>query len=317
LNSGAAAPGLGRWGAQVSPDTRSFLDIVNGPRAPWRSAPDPAVRGGRQFAAGARAFVFSRPWVVTLCVAILGFCAAIYGTLGYVDDKRIAGVERAAADHVLRANADLQRQPDRAPEASLAAAARNDTTPDATPEATPQLRASQPAAIDGAAPLIGALGHADLRLADPPAANATALLRWDAAGRAGLYVEQLSAPLSAGETQEKLDRLSADYAELVGERDQLRERVRQLEQALSLLEPPPAPQGPPQPASAAPDTSIGAGSAKTGAAVIAFPDRAAARPAADQSRLVNKNFTPPGSVPNYFSDESGAILGSHGAAATR
>jgi hypothetical protein len=256
----------------------------------------------------------SLPWFATLCagVAIVGFCAAAYGMIGYFHYQRIAAIEPAAAERAARANAELQQQLDRAREA-LPAAARIDTTPDAKPP----FPASQPAAIDGAAPLIGAFGHADLRLADPQAANGMALLRWDAAGRSGGYVEQLWAPLGAGETREKLDRLSADYAGLVGERDQLRARVRQLEQALSLLEPPQAPQGPPQPASAAPDTSFGAGSAKPAAAVIAFPDRAAARPVADQSRLVNKNFTPPGSVPNYFSDESGAILGSHGAAAPR
>jgi hypothetical protein len=267
------------------------------------------VRGGRQFAASAGISAVSLPWFATLCagVAIVGFCAAAYGMIGYFHYQRIAAIERAAAERAARANAELQQQLDRAREALPAAIARIDTTPDAKPQFP---------AIDGAAPLIGALGHADLRLADPPAANGIALLRWDAAGRSGGYVEQLWAPLSAGETQEKLDRLSADYAGLVGERDQLRARVRQLEQALSLLEPPQAPQGPPQPASAAPDTSFGAGSAKPAAAVIAFPDRAAARPAADQSRLVNKNFTPPGSVPNYFSDESGAVLGSHGAAAT-
>jgi hypothetical protein len=315
LNSGAAAPGLWRWGAQVSPDARSFLDIVNGPRAPWRSAPDAAVHGGPQFAASAGISAFSLTWFATLCagVAIVGFCAAAYGMIGYFHYQRIAAIERAAAERAARANAELQQQLDRAREALPGAIARIDTTPGAKP----QFPASQRAAIDGTAPLIGALGHADLRLADPQAANGMALLRWDAAGRSAGYVEQLWAPLSAGETQEKLDRLSADYAGLVGERDQLRARVRQLEQALSLLEPPQAPQGPPQPASAASDTSFGAGSAKPAAAVIAFPDRAGARPAADQSRLVNKNFTPPGSVPNYFSDESGAVLGSHGAAATR
>ena len=270
------------------------------------------MHGGRQFAASAGISAVSLPWFATLCagVAIVGFCAAAYGMIGYFHYQRIAAIERAAAERATRANADLQQQLDRAREALPAAIARIDTTPDAKP----QFPASQRAAIDDAAPLIGALGHADLRLADPQAANGIALLRWDAAGRSGGYFEQLWAPLTARETQDKLDRLSADYAELVGERDQLRARVRQLEQALSLLEPP---QTPPQPARATPDTSFGAGSAKPAAAVIAFPDRAAARSAADPSRQVNKNFTSPGSVPNYFSDESGAILGSHGAAATR
>ena len=134
----------------------------------------------------------------------------------------------------------------------------------------------------------------------------TDLLRWDTAKGSDGHIARFWAHIGTREAEEQLERLSADYAELVGERDRLRERVRELEQMLSLSQ---APQPPPQTARLLPDNSFGASSAKPGAAAIAFPGAAAA---AEQSRQVQKNFTPPGSVPNYFSDESGAILGSRG-----
>jgi hypothetical protein len=63
-----------------------------------------------------------------------------------------------------------------------------------------------------------------------------------------------------------------------------------------------------------PDNSFGASSVKPGAAIIAFPGGAAA---SEQAGHVYKNFNPPGSAPNYFSDESGAILGTHTSASHR
>src|SRR5437764_5978003 len=108
-------PGLW-WGEhQLLPDNRSFLDIVNGARVP-SSAPDPMPRRGQPIAATARAFAFPLSWSVTVCagVAILALCAAIYGTIGYVDEKRPADAERVAPEHAIRTNADLQRQLDRA-----------------------------------------------------------------------------------------------------------------------------------------------------------------------------------------------------------
>src|SRR5438105_6811871 len=113
------------WGEhQLLPDNRSFLDIVNGARVP-SSAPDPMPRRSRAIAATARAFAFPLSWSVTVCagVAILALCAAIYGTIGYVDEKRLADAERVAAEHAIRTNADLQRQTDRARDEAPASAA--------------------------------------------------------------------------------------------------------------------------------------------------------------------------------------------------
>ena len=313
-------PGLW-WGEhQLLPDNRSFLEIVNGARVP-PSALDPMPRRGRPIAATARAFAFPLSWSVTVCagVAILALCAAIYGTIGYVDEKRIAVAERVAVEHAIRTNADLQRQLDRARDALPASGARIETA-SAPTEPRPALAASVPAAIDRAPPsLIPALGQTDPRLpdlrlpdaplSDPLAANVAGLLRQDAAKASDSYIARLWARIAARDAEEQLERLAADYAELVDERDRLRERVRELEQSLSQ-----APQDSPQPAKMPPDNSFGPSSVKPGAAIIAFPGGAAA---SEQAGHVYKNFNPPGSAPNYFSDESGAILGTHTSASHR
>ena len=313
-------PGLW-WGEhQLLPDNRSFLEIVNGARVP-PSALDPMPRRGRPIAATARAFAFPLSWSVTVCagVAILALCAAIYGTIGYVDEKRIAVAERVAVEHAIRTNADLQRQLDRARDALPASGARIETASAAT-EPKPALAVSAAAAIDRAPPpLIAALGQTDPRLSDPRlpdprlsdplAANVARLLRQDAAKTSDSYIARLWARIAARDAEEQLERLAADYAELVDERDRLRERVRELEQSLSQ-----APQDSPQPAKMPPDNSFGPSSVKPGAAIIAFPGGAAA---GEQAGHVYKNFNPPGSAPNYFSDESGAILGTHTSASRR
>src|SRR5438874_9872072 len=310
-------PGLW-WGEhQLLPDNRSFLEIVNGARVP-SSAPDPMPRRGQPIAATARAFAFPLSWSVTVCagVAILALCAAIYGTIGYVDEKRIAVAERVAVEHAIRTNADLQRQLDRARDALPASGARIETASAATEsKPTPTLAASAPAVIDRAPPpLIAALGQtdprlSDARLSDPLAANVAGLLRQDAAKTSDSYIARLWARIAAREAEEPVGRLAADYAELVDERDRLRERVRELEQSLSQ-----APQDSPQPAKGPPDNSFGPSSVKPGAAIIAFPGGAAG---SEQAGHVYKNFNPPGSAPNYFSDESGAILGTHTSASRR
>src|SRR5207302_6753219 len=254
------------WGEhQLLPDNRSFLEIVNGARVP-PSAPDPMPRRGRPIAATARAFAFPLSWSVTVCagVAILALCAAIYGTIGYVDEKRIAVAERIAVEHAIRTNADLQRQLDRARDALPASGARIETASAAT-EPRPAVAASAPAVIDRAPPpLIAALGQTDPRLSDPRlpdplAANVAGLLRQDAAKASDSYIVRLWARIAARDAEEQLERLATDYAELVDERDRLRERVRELEQSLSLSQ---APQDSPQPAKGPPDNSFGASSVK-------------------------------------------------------
>jgi hypothetical protein len=273
------APGLSRWEERFLPDNRSFLEIVNG-------APAPAPSCRRHFGASTRAFTSRLSWSATVCAgaAIVALSAAVYATMGFLDEKPIAGFEREAAEPAAAAWSGMAR----------IGTARIDRAS----EAKPSLPASEPAATDRAARLIAALAPADPRLPDPQGANPADMLRWDIVKGADGRVSRLWGRIGANETEEQFRRLSADYAELVEERDRLRERISELEQTLFLSQ---APQAPRQLARVPPDDSFGASSAKPGAAAIAFPSPAAA---------AQKNFTPPSSVPNYFSDESGAILGS-------
>ena len=116
---------------QVLPDNRSFLDIVNGVPAPSASAP---------------AFAFPLPWLVTVCAALVALCAAVYGTIGYVQDKPVAGAERQMPEHAAGAaglpqRADLPQSQDRPREELPGAAAGPDTTADARP---PLLASARP-----------------------------------------------------------------------------------------------------------------------------------------------------------------------------
>jgi hypothetical protein len=186
----------------------------------------------------------------------------------------------------------------------------------ATPaDAKPPLLVSAPTLmIARAAPAAADLDPAELRLAAPQAAGGAAILRGNLSGQSGGSFAPLWARIGARDAEVTLDRLSAENAELAEERDQLRERVKQLEQVLASLQPP---SGALQPAKAPANNSSGVSAAKAGAAAIAFPGAAASGPAAEPSPQAYKNFTPPGSVPNYFSDESGAILGTHNSASRR
>jgi hypothetical protein len=300
------------------PDTRSFLDIVNGVGAPPRRMSAFAPRADRQFVARLRAFAFSRPWVVTLCVAVVGLCAAIYGAVGSIEEQSLAAVERKPALRAARATA--APRPTVARE-TVARAQDDDMTAPATPN-KPRAEATPPSAApdsDRTAPLIVALGPigsqlTDARLPDPLTANVAAVPLSDVAARSDAYVARLWARMMTRDTEQQLDRLAVDYAALVNERDQLRERIKELEQTLSSLQ---VPSGSPQAARMPADGAVGGGSARPGAAVIAFPGAASAGPAAEPPRQALKNFTTPGSAPNYFSDESGAILGNRGAATQR
>jgi hypothetical protein len=270
-----------------------------------------------------------------LGVAVVGLCAAIYGAIGYVDEQSAASVERKPALRAARATVAARLAPDRARDAlpPSASASSNGAGAGAPPLAAPD--------GDRSAPLIVALGPVDSRLpdarlsdaqladarlvdsplaearlpdsrlADAPNMNAAALPLADFAARADASVARVWARITARDAEQQLARLAADYAELATERDQLRERVKELEQTLASLQ---LPAGAPQAARMPADAAVGAGLARPGAAVIAFPGAASAGASGEQSRPALKNFTTPGSAPNYFTDESGAVLGNRAAA---
>jgi len=84
----------GRGEEPFVPDNRSFLDIVTGVRAPLQSVAAAPTGDNWPITASLRAVAVSPPTAVTVCtgVAILGLCAAIYGTSGSFYDNRIAGI---------------------------------------------------------------------------------------------------------------------------------------------------------------------------------------------------------------------------------
>jgi hypothetical protein len=297
-------PDLWRWENRRLPANRSFREIVDGTRDPLRNAGDAAASGGLYFATGARTFGLSMPRPMVLCaaVAIVAFCGLIYCAVGYVHYEHAAGTERAAAQRAERANADLQNALDGMRDHLAVAKARIDTL---AGDANPPAAASKQDKADHAVQLTPALGPPDLQLSDTPPATLAARLISEATKLSDGHLQQSWARIELNEAVGKIQQLSAEYDAVIGERDQLREHLGELEEKLALLQ---APQAPRQAAKVPPNSTSGS-SAGSGLAAIAFPRSAVAAPAAEQSREALKNFTAPGSVPNYFSDESGAILG--------
>ena len=291
------------------PDDRSFLDIVTGVRAPLQRVTAVPTSDDWPITASLRAVAVSPSTAVTVCtgVAILGLCAAIYGTSGSLNDKRIAGIARDVREHAAPAGAAPQQNPNPAIEPSAQAAARVDVS------LPPSLPAPQSASAERSPAFVAALAPIGLPLGDPQITSDLSLLRGDSIVHTEGPLATLWARIGARDAEERLNRLGAAYDELSAERDRLRERVNELEQALSLLQTP----APPPQAAKAPDSVIGAGAPKTGVAVVAFPSAETAGASGEQPRPVLKNFTTPGTVPNYFTDESGAVLGNHAAAPTR
>jgi hypothetical protein len=293
-------PDLWRWENQRFLANRSFRDIVDGTRDPLRTARHDTGSGVPYRAKDARAFGLSltRPMALCGAVAIAALCGSIYGAVGYVHYKHVAGTEREAAQRAQRANADLQDALNGLRDQLAVAKARIDT---AAGEAKPPVAVAKPDKAERAVQLTRALGPPDLQLSAPQAATLAATRITDDG-----HLQQAWARISLDQTEQKIQQLSAEYDEVIGERDQLRERLGELEEKLSLLQ---APQAPRQAAKVPADSIAGTSSAGGGATSITFPRSAAGGPAPEPSRQVFKNFTSPASVPNYFSDESGAILG--------
>ena len=297
-------PDLWPWENRHLSANRSFREIVNGTRDPLKNPGDAAASGGLYFAAGTRAFGLSmpRPMVQCAAVAIVAFCGSIYCAVGYVHYKHAAGTERAAAERAERANADLHNALDGMRDHLAVAKARIDTL---AGDAKPPAAASKPDKADHALQLTRALGPPDLQLSDTQPATSAANLIREATKLSDGHLQQSWARIELNEAEGKIQQPSAEYDAVIGERDQLREHLGELEEKLALLQAPQAPR----PAAKGPPKSTSGSSASSGLAAIAFPRSAVAAPAAEQSWQVFRNFTAPGSVPNYFSDESGAILG--------
>jgi hypothetical protein len=289
-------PNLWPWKDRRVPANRSFRDIVNGAPNSLRSAPDGTRNGRLDPAKSAHDLGLSLPWPTLLCaaIAIVAFSGSIYCAVGYVHYKQIAGTERAAAQRAESANADLQEALDRMRDQLALATARIDRRPG---EAMPPIALSNQGKADRGVQLTRAFGAPDLQLSGPQPATLISKLSLAAAKLPDEHLQQSSASFGLDQTQENIRQLGAEYHEVARERDQLRERLSELEEKLSLSLPPQAPQQ----AAKVPPNSISGSTATGGTASIIFPRSAADGPV--------KNFTSPGSVPDYFSNESGAILG--------
>jgi hypothetical protein len=231
-------------------------------------------------------------------VAIVAFSGSIYCAVGYVRYKHVAGTERAAAQRAESANADLQEALDRMRDQLAVATARIDSRAGAV---MPPIALSN----QGKVQLTRAFGAPDLQLSGPQPATLISKLSLGAAKLPDEHLQQSWASIGLDQTQENIPQLGAEYHEVVRERDQLRERLSELEERLSLSLPPQAPRQ----AAKNPPNRISGSSATGGTASIIFPSSAAGGPV--------KNFTSPGSVPDYFSNESGAILGQPSPASDR
>lgn len=283
---------------------------MNGIRAPSRDAPD-VINGDHLFVEKRTAADQPSPsrWAaVAVAIAIISFCGSIYCAVGFEHYKHLADAERTAAQRTERANADLHVALDQLRDKLAAGGARIGTTAEIKPAATQEDRTSP------VSRLIQGLRSPDSRAADMQLIAISAgppnrPLPLAAAGR----LEQIWTGITLDQRQGKIEQLGSEYAEIVGERDQLRQRVAELEQQLALLE---TRQAPAQAANAPQNSTSGTSAGRLGATSIAFPGSAAGV-GAERPAPVLKNFTAPGSAPNYFTNESGAILGNPGPAPDR
>jgi hypothetical protein len=277
------------WGSLLSADNRSFRAVANRTVHLSTSALDAVRSGGGLIVAKGDllAFVWPRRGITTLgsAAALAVFCTSIYFAVGYVHYKRAAIDERVAAQRAEQTNADLQDALDRVRDELAVTKVRIDSPSEGT-----LLAASEQYKPDRMAQLIRALEQPrDLRLTDTQRPTLTAGLSWKTTALA----------------EETLRHLNAERDEAVGERDQLRVRVSDLEQELSLLH---AQRGPRQAAKSATTRTAAPPRAPADAAAIAPASApAVVAPASERRRQVavvfpTKNFTPPDWVPTYFGD---------------
>jgi hypothetical protein len=276
-----------RWGNALSPNRPSFRAVAKRTLDVSRSALDavsPALPLAHPLGAA----------VVIIAISTSTFCA-----VGYVHYKRAANDERVAAQRAERANVDLQDALNRLRDELAAASSRTNTPGDNGKGQTAVSEQDKSELITQFTP--GLEQPRDLQFSDPERPAWAIKLKWEPRSQGSL-----------GQSRVTVEQLSAERDEAVGERDQLRARVSELEQKLPLLQsrrglrpvakaatvrtafpdqaPPPAAAD----ASASPPTADVPATEHPRQVAVIFPD---------------KNFTPPGWVPTNFSNESSPIRG--------
>jgi hypothetical protein len=215
-------------------------------------------------------------------VSVIAVSISIYCVAGYSYYKHIAETERAAAQRAELANSDLQAALERM---------RDELSPTSASIVAPGGEAK------------ASIATASLDQTDRDPTSIARLSRGAMRFRTEPW-QQIWARAGLDETEKRLQELNAEYDDVVSERDRLKERASELEQRLSVLMPS---QAPDQAATISQDGGSAVRSA-AGAPAIDFPASGPTAPAAEQARRALKNFTTPRTAPDYFSNESGAIL---------
>jgi hypothetical protein len=153
--------------------------------------------------------------------------------------------------------------------------------------------------MDRIAQLTEALEWLDEHATELKRIKATPKLTAASAGLASGHLQQTWTLISLDETQKSVEQLSAEYDEIMSERNRLQDRVDELEQNLSLLQP--SQPSPSQIANPPPNSSVFGTDPKFGAALPT-----AAR--GENPSIVLKNFHSPDWVPDHFNDESGRLF---------
>jgi len=284
-----------RWGYQLFPDHPSFRGVAKSTLDSSMDALDAVRCSVLSVARNTLAFVLTRPPGAAVLITVL--CASTFCAVGYVHYKHAASDERIAAQRAERANADLQDALDQLRDELAATKSRIDTPGD---NGKGQTAASEPDNIDRVELFTRGLEQPrDLQLTYPQRPTWAVSLSWAPRSHSSLDQNQV-----------KLQQLSAERDEAAGARDQLRARVSELEQELSLLR---SRRGPRPVANAATVRPVSPGQAPEAEAAIASAP-AAIVPAPEHPRQVavvfpTKNFTPPGWAPTNFSNESAPIRG--------
>lgn len=236
------------------------------------------------------ASLFARPWsVLSVGLGIAAVCTSTYYAIGSLGYEHLAQDERLAADGAERTNIDLQDALDRL---------RNELadTQSGTGEATPEIASIQK--MGRIAQLSEAI---DEHATELKRIKATPKLTAGSAGFASGHLQQSWTLISLDETQKRVEQLSAEYDEIMSERNRLQDRVNELEQNLSLLQD--SHPSPSQIANPPPNSSAFGTASKFGEALPT-----AAR--GENPSIVLKNFQSPNWVPDHFNNESGRLLDS-------
>jgi murein DD-endopeptidase MepM/ murein hydrolase activator NlpD len=210
-----------RWGSAGFPDKR----------IPWPGAGRALQRHGSSILLGTAAAV--------------GLGASVFLGVGYVRYERLAISQEAAVRRAESANADLQdalaRMRDQLGSANQSLGLAQSRMAEIRDEAKRQLAATEQVATsktDRIGQLSSALDQAQRALHLAEAQRVTLIARLSKAENDIAEGQSRQQQVQAGVTewQKKVQQLSAERERAIGERDQLRAQMKQLEQKLSLLQ---------------------------------------------------------------------------------